>query len=46
MTLEDVREKIWMADMSCPQKNIEQLTRTKMQKYLQLAFETREKRPG
>ena len=32
-------------DMSCPQEqNIEEATRTKLQKYQQLAFETREKR--
>ena len=46
LTLEDEKaSKIWLVDMSCPQKqNIEEATRTKLQKYQQLAFETREKR--
>ena len=48
MTLKDVREKrIWIVGMSCPQKkNVEEVTRNKMQKYQQLAFDTRGKRPG
>ena len=46
LTLEDEKaRKIWLVDMSCPQEqNIKEATRTKLQKYQQLAFETREKR--
>ena len=37
--------KIWLVDTSCPQEyNIEEATSTKLQKYQELAFETREKR--
>ena len=46
LTLEDEKaKKIWLVDMSCLQEqNIEEMNRTKLQKYQQLAFETREKR--
>ena len=47
MTLEDVRKKMWIVDMSYLQEtNVEEVTRTKMQKCQQCAFETRKKRPG
>lgn len=48
LTLEDEKErKIWIVDMSCPQEqNIEEATRTKLQKYQQLVFEIRERRSG
>ena len=44
LTLEDEKaRKIWLLDMSCPQEqNIEEATRTKLQKYQQLAFEIKE----
>ena len=47
MTLEDERQKkIWLVDMWCPQeKNIEEVTQTKLRKYQQLAFEIMERRP-
>ena len=46
LTIEDEKAwKIWLVDMSSPQEqNIEEATRTKLQKYQQLTFETREKR--
>ena len=46
MTLENEKaRKICLVDMSRPQEqNIEGATRTKLQKYQQLAFETTEKR--
>ena len=46
LTLEEEKaSKIWLVDMSCRQEqNIEEATRPKLQKYQQLAFETREKR--
>ena len=40
-------KKILLCDMECPQeRNIEMNTKEKMDKYQQLAFETREKRMG
>ncbi len=46
--MEDKRAKnILIVDMACPQEqNCEKTTRTKLDKYKQIAFETREKRPG
>ena len=46
LTLEDKEnEKILLCGMACPQeRNIEMKIREKMDKYQQLAFETREKR--
>lgn len=48
LTLEDRDGKhIWLVDMACPQEqNIEAKHREKLNKYQQLAFETREKRLG
>ena len=40
-------KKIWICDMACPQQNNIEAKRTeKLTKYRQLAFETRERRPG
>ena len=40
-------KKIWICDMACPQQNNIGAKRTeKLTKYRQLAFETREQRPG
>ena len=40
-------KKIWICDMACPQRNNIGAKRTeKLTKYRQLAFETRERRPG
>ena len=40
-------KKIWICDMACPQQNSIGPKRTeKLAKYRQLAFETRERRPG
>ena len=48
MTLEDKEKKmIWIVDMACPmEKNIEEKRKEKLEKYQQLAFEIRERRPG
>ena len=48
LTLEDKETKrIWICDVACPQENnIEAKVKEKMDKYQQLAFETREKRAG
>ena len=48
LTLEDdANKKIWIIDMACPQKhNINDKRREKLNKYPQLIFTTREKRPG
>ena len=48
LTLEDrAQKKIWIVDMACPQEhNISDKHREKLNKYQQLAFTTREKRPG
>ena len=47
-TLEDrVGKRIWLVDMACPkEQNTEEKYQEKLNKYQQLAFETREKRPG
>ena len=40
-------KKIWIVDMACPnEKNITSKYNEKLQKYQQLAFEIRERRPG
>ena len=48
LTLEDKETKrIWICDMACPQENnIEAKVKEKLDKYQQLAFETRENRVG
>ena len=48
LTLEDrANKKIWIVDMACPQEhNISDKHREKLNKYQQLTFTTREKRPG
>ena len=48
LTLEDrAKKKIWIVDMACPQEhNISDKHREKLNKYQQLTFTTREKRPG
>ena len=48
LTLEDgANKKIWIIDMACPQEhNISHKHREKLNKYQQLTFTTREKRPG
>ena len=48
LTLEDkITKKIWICDMACPQEiNIEDKRVEKLNKYRQLAFEMRERRPG
>ena len=48
MILEDKeKKKIWICDMACPQqRNVETKRLEKLTKYRQLAFETRERRPG
>ena len=48
LTLEDRANKmIWIVDMACPQEhNISDKHREKINKYQQLTFTTREKRPG
>ena len=48
LILEDKeKKKIWICDMACPQqRNIEKKRVEKLTKYRQLAFETRERRPG
>ena len=48
LTLEDGTNKtIWIVDMACPQElNINDKYREKLNKYQQLIFTTREKRPG
>ena len=41
------RKRIWICDMACPQENnIEAKVKEKLDKYQQLAFETRENRVG
>lgn len=40
-------KKIWLIDMACPSEyNVEEKHQEKLQKYQQLAFEIRERRPG
>ena len=48
LTLEDKETtRIWICDMACPQENnIEAKVKEKLDKYQQLAFETRENRVG
>ena len=48
VTIEDKNgKKIWIIDMACPsEKNVSDKYREKLQKYQQLAFELRERRPG
>ena len=48
LILEDKeKKKIWICDMACPQqRNIETKRMEKLTKYRQLAYETRERRPG
>ena len=48
LTLEDKeRKRIWICDMACPQENnIEAKVKEKLDKYQQLAFETRGNRVG
>ena len=42
-----IDKNIWICDMACPQKNNIGAKRTeKMTKYRQIAFKTRERRPG
>ena len=47
MIEDDDEKKVWIVDMACRnEKNIGEKHREKLNKYQQLAFEIREKRPG